>query len=93
MQWAFYRIPVTGSDQAIELNRFLRTVRVLNCHREFVANGDASFWAMAVEYMPPVEAVPRAGRDAAASKVELLVTKLQLGNGLARQAPLGEQCW
>lgn len=70
MQWAFYRIPVTGSDQAIELNRFLRTVRVLNCHREFVANGDASFWAMAVEYMPPVEAAARPARDAVATKVD-----------------------
>jgi superfamily II DNA helicase RecQ len=70
MQWAFYRIPVTGSDQATELNRFLRTVKVLNCHREFVANGDASFWAMAVEYMPAQENVARPGRDPVATKVD-----------------------
>lgn len=66
MQWAFYRIPVTGSVEATELNRFLRTVRVLNCHREFVANGDASYWAMAVEYLPALENAARPGREAGA---------------------------
>ena len=70
MQWAFYRIPVTGSDEAIELNRFLRTVRVLNCHSEFVANADASFWAMAVEYLPPVEGASKIGRENTLTKVD-----------------------
>lgn len=55
MQWAFYRIPVTGGDASVDLNRFLRSVRVLNVHREFVGQGDASFWAMAVEYLPTTE--------------------------------------
>lgn len=50
MQWAFFRIPVTGDSPAEELNHFLRSVRVLVVHREFVAQGDASFWALAVEY-------------------------------------------
>jgi superfamily II DNA helicase RecQ len=52
MQWAFYRIPVNGESEAEELNRFLRTVRVLNCHREFVGQGNTSYWALAVEYLP-----------------------------------------
>jgi hypothetical protein len=34
MQWAFYRIPVTGGAASDELNRFLRSVRVLTVHRE-----------------------------------------------------------
>jgi hypothetical protein len=51
MQWAFYRIPVTGGDESADLNRFLRSVRVLTVHREFVGQGDASFWALAVEYL------------------------------------------
>lgn len=50
MQWAFFRVPVAGGAPAEELNRFLRSVRVLVAHREFVCQGDASFWAMAVEY-------------------------------------------
>ena len=51
MQWSFFRIPVTGGAEGEELNRFLRTVRVLNLHREFVNQGDASYWAVAVEYL------------------------------------------
>lgn len=46
MQWAFFRITVTGGDEGDNLNRFLRSVRVLNLHREFVAQGDASYWAV-----------------------------------------------
>ena len=57
MQWAFFRIPVTGDALAEELNRFLRSVRVLVVHREFVAQGDASFWALAVEYQASEAAV------------------------------------
>ena len=34
-----------------ELNRFLGSVRVLTVHREFVNNGDNSFWGLAVEYL------------------------------------------
>ena len=49
MQWAFFRIPVTGGEEGDSLNRFLRSVRVLNLHREFVGQGDASYWAVAVE--------------------------------------------
>lgn len=70
MQWAFFRIPSTGGEAADELNRFLRSVRVLNCHREFVAQGDASFWTLAVEYLPSMDCAPRPGREAAAGKVD-----------------------
>lgn len=63
MQWAFFRIPVTGGEEGDSLNRFLRSVRVLNLHREFVGQGDASYWAVAVEYLPG-EAGSRSGRDA-----------------------------
>lgn len=33
------------------MNRFLRGHRVLTTNREFVADGNASFWCFAVEYM------------------------------------------
>ena len=62
MQWAFYRIPVTGGVASEELNRFLRSVRVLTVHREFVGQGDASFWALAVEYLPAADSTQPAIR-------------------------------
>ena len=66
MQWAFFRIPVTGGDEATEMNRFLRSVRVLNIHREFVGQGDGSYWAMSVEYLPAAENSSRSSRDVGA---------------------------
>ncbi|MDF1591101.1 MAG: HRDC domain-containing protein [Desulfobacterales bacterium] len=33
------------------MNRFLRSARVLTVHREFVDQGDNSFWCLAVEYL------------------------------------------
>jgi len=52
MQMSFYAIPARGDTGLQEdLNRFLRSHRVLTVHREFVAQGDNSFWALAVEYL------------------------------------------
>ena len=48
----FFIIPVrcdTGLQE--DLNVFLRSHRVLTVHREFVAQGDNSFWALAVEFL------------------------------------------
>lgn len=70
MQWAFFRIPPTGGPAADELNRFMRSVRVLNCHREFVPQGDASYWALAVEYLPAVEGGLRPARESSAAKID-----------------------
>ena len=52
MQMAFYAIPTRG-DTGVqeELNSFLRSHRVLAVHREFVPQGENSFWALAVEYL------------------------------------------
>ena len=52
MQMAFFQIPVR-SDAGLQedLNRFLRSHRVLTVHREFVDQGDNSFWELAVEFM------------------------------------------
>lgn len=52
MQMAFYAIPARG-DAAMQedLNLCLRSHRVLTVHREFVPQGDNSYWALAVEYM------------------------------------------
>jgi len=52
MQMAFYSISARGDAGLQEdLNRFLRSHRVLTVHREFVGQGDNSFWALTVEYM------------------------------------------
>ena len=52
MQMAFYSIPARGDASLQEdLNVFLRSHRVLTVHREFVGQGDNSFWALAVEYL------------------------------------------
>lgn len=52
MQMAFFSMPARG-DAGIqeELNVFLRSHRVLTVHREFVPQGENSFWALAVETM------------------------------------------
>ncbi|MEI6206577.1 MAG: HRDC domain-containing protein [Desulfuromonadales bacterium] len=51
-QWKFFRIPVNGADvSADDFNLFLRSHRVLAVHREFVVQGESSYWALAVEYL------------------------------------------
>jgi len=52
MQMAFFAIPARGDSGLQEsLNAFLRSHRVLTVHREFVGQGDNSFWALSVEYL------------------------------------------
>lgn len=52
MQYKFFRIPASGDAAAEEeMNRFLRGHRVLTTNKEFVADGNASFWCFAVEYL------------------------------------------
>ncbi len=52
MQLKFFKIPPDGNiSEEEELNRFLRSHRVLTVEREFVAQGDRSFWAISVEYL------------------------------------------
>lgn len=52
MQMAYYSVSARGDAGLQEdLNRFLRSHRVLTVHREFVGQGENSYWAMAVEYL------------------------------------------
>ena len=54
-QYRFFRIPVQSTEKWEEdMNRFLRSVRVVHVQREFVDQGENSFWAMAIEYMQMV---------------------------------------
>jgi len=64
MQFRFLAIPATGGVASEEeLNRFLRSHRVLVVHREFVAQGGNSYWAVAVEYLegPGVNSAGKGG--------------------------------
>lgn len=41
LQYKFFQIPARDSGkEAAEINRFLKTVRMVNIHREFVAHGE-----------------------------------------------------
>lgn len=52
MQVRFFCVPATGDLAAEEeLNRFLRSHRVLAVQREFVASGLGSYWALLVEFL------------------------------------------
>ncbi len=52
LQYRFFMIPAADSAEAeADLNRFIRSVRVITTHREFVSDGRNSFWGMAVEYL------------------------------------------
>lgn len=69
MQMAFYSIPARGdAGMQEDLNRFLRSHRVLTVHREFVAQGDNSFWALAVEYLEGAAASSAASGDGRGGK-------------------------
>ncbi|MEI6150265.1 MAG: HRDC domain-containing protein [bacterium] len=52
MQLSFFAIPARGdAGRQEDLNGFLRSHRVLAVHREFVGQGENSFWALSVEYL------------------------------------------
>mgnify|MGYP003564715173 CR=1 FL=1 len=51
LQLKFFVVPIRSMEVTeAELNRFLRSVRVINTRREFVSQGGNSFWSLAVEY-------------------------------------------
>jgi len=52
LQYKFFRIPVISIDAwEEELNRFLRSVKVVHVQREFIDRGENSFWTLAIEYI------------------------------------------
>lgn len=53
VQFKFFQIPITqAAESENELNTFLRSVRALTIHKEFVNQGENSLWCLAVEYFP-----------------------------------------
>lgn len=52
MPFEFFQIPVSGRPDAVSaLNRRLQSGRIASVRKEFVANGEESFWAFCVEYL------------------------------------------
>ncbi|KPA13679.1 HRDC domain-containing protein, partial [Candidatus Magnetomorum sp. HK-1] len=52
IQYKFFMIPVKNNHEAeAELNAFLKGVRVVSIHREFVSQGNESFFSIILEYM------------------------------------------
>ncbi|MEI6125617.1 MAG: HRDC domain-containing protein [Pseudomonadota bacterium] len=52
MPFAFFSISARGAgSEQDDLNRFLRSHRILSIQKEFVDQAENSFWALAVEYL------------------------------------------
>jgi superfamily II DNA helicase RecQ len=52
MPFEFIQIPANGQGSAKEeLNRLLRGGRIASVKKEFVSNGEDSFWAFCIEYL------------------------------------------
>jgi superfamily II DNA helicase RecQ len=52
VQFKFFIISVKNHEDAeADLNRFIRSKRVLAVHREFIQQGENSFWSMIIEYL------------------------------------------
>ena len=67
VQYKFFVIPVKDIAAAeSDLNRFLRSVRVLTVHRDFVSQGENAFWSLSVEYLS--NGAPSSGTSDAASR-------------------------
>jgi superfamily II DNA helicase RecQ len=68
MQLKLFVVPIKNVSEAeAEMNRFLRGHRVLAVKKEFVADGENSFWTFCVEYLDGTAAV--AGGTASGQKV------------------------
>lgn len=70
MPFEFIQIPANGQGNAKEeLNKLLRGGRIASVRKEFVSNGEDSFWAFCVEYLDGLSG-GAAPRTAAGPKVD-----------------------
>ncbi len=68
IQFKFFIVSVKGDMEAeSDLNRFIRSKRVLAVHREFVQQGENSFWSLIVEYLSG-DAATGSGKDGKAKR-------------------------
>lgn len=65
MPFEFIQIPANGQGNAKEeLNKLLRGGRIASVRKEFVANGEDSFWAFCIEFLDGSSGVMDKGRSA-----------------------------
>ena len=65
MPFEFIQIPANGQGNAKEeLNKLLRGGRIASVRKDFVANGEDSFWAFCIEFLDGSLGVMDKGRSA-----------------------------
>ncbi|MEI7911856.1 MAG: hypothetical protein WCK77_19670 [Verrucomicrobiota bacterium] len=70
MPFEFIQIPANGQGSAKEeLNKLLRGGRIASVRKEFVANGEDSFWAFCIEFLDGALGVEK-GRGNAGPKID-----------------------
>lgn len=53
MQLKFFTLPIfTVDDEVDNLNKFLRSVKILEMRREFVLLTEGAYWAICISYLP-----------------------------------------
>jgi hypothetical protein len=75
MPFELIQIPANGQGNAKEeLNRLLRGGRIASVRKEFVANGEDSFWAFCIEFLdgPAAGARDRTGSEPKVDYKEVL---------------------
>ena len=71
MQVKFFVVPLKALTEAEEeANVFLRSHRVLSVERQFVDNGENSFWTLAVEYLDGEQAGQDRSRSSTSGRID-----------------------
>ena len=71
MPFEFIQIPANGQGSAKEeLNKLLRNGRIASVKKEFVSNGEDSFWAFCIEFLDGPLGVMDKGRGSAGPKID-----------------------
>lgn len=71
MPFEFIQIPANGQGSAKEeLNKLLRSGRIASVKKEFVANGEDSFWAFCIEYLDGAVGGADKGRSGNGPKID-----------------------
>lgn len=71
MAFEFIQIPANGQGSAKEeLNKLLRNGRIASVKKEFVSNGEDSFWAFCIEFLDGTLGVVDRGRAATGPKID-----------------------
>jgi len=71
MAFEFIQIPANGQGSAKEeLNKLLRNGRIASVKKEFVSNGEDSFWAFCIEFLDGSLGVADRGRGTTGPKID-----------------------